>query len=57
MPLEVAGAGAFLAAEAGQRLGITVLDLAEEWGAKATAALPAQAAAYLLARKFDEENP
>jgi len=57
MPLAVAGAGAFLAAEAGTHLGITVLDLAKEWGVKATAALPAQAAAYLLARKFDEENP
>lgn len=56
MPLAVAGAGAFLAAEAGQRLKITVLDLVKEWGAKATAALPAQAAAYLLARKFNQES-
>jgi probable H4MPT-linked C1 transfer pathway protein len=57
MPLAAAGAGAFLAAAAGQRLGITVLDLVKEWGATATAALPAQAAAYLLARKFSQENP
>ncbi len=57
MPLAAAGAGAFLAVEAGRRLGIDVLDLAREWGVEVTAALPAQAAAYLLARKFDEESP
>ena len=57
LPLGVAGAGAFLAVEAGQRLGIAILDLVTEWGAMATAALPAQAVAYLLARKFNEETP
>lgn len=54
VPLVTAGAGAFLAAEVGLRLGRDVLDLAEEWGADATAALPARAVASLLARQFDE---
>jgi hypothetical protein len=49
MPLAVAGAGSFLAARAGQRLGIEILDLGREWGEDAVTALPARAAAYLLA--------
>lgn len=55
-PLATAGAGSFLAAEAGQRLGMEVLDLAQQWGPEATVALPAQAASYLLARKFAKES-
>ena len=57
LPLALAGAGAFLAAEAGRRLGITTLDLGRQWGEKVISALPAQAVAYLLARKLVEESP
>jgi probable H4MPT-linked C1 transfer pathway protein len=57
VPLAAAGAGAFLAAEAGRRLGITILDLGGERGEKVLTALPAQAVAYLLARKLGEESP
>jgi probable H4MPT-linked C1 transfer pathway protein len=53
MQLAVAGAGTFLAAEAGRRLGITILDLGRELGEEAVTALPAMAAAYLLAQKID----
>jgi uncharacterized hydantoinase/oxoprolinase family protein len=56
MPLVVAGAGAFLAAEAGRRLGVAVLDPGLEWGREIATALPAQAAAYLLAQKIDGEH-
>ena len=56
LPLAAAGAGVFLAAEAGRRLGITVLDLGREWGEKVMTALPAQAVAYLLARELGEES-
>lgn len=56
MPLAVAGAGAFLAEEAGRRLGLTILDPAQEWGEAAITALPARAAAELLARKIDWED-
>lgn len=52
MQLAAAGAGAFIAAEAGRRLGINLLDLEQEWGSEAIVALPAQAAAHLLARRF-----
>ena len=57
MPLAVAGAGSFLAALAGQRLGITILDLGREWGEEAVAALPAYAAAYLLAQAIGVKEP
>jgi probable H4MPT-linked C1 transfer pathway protein len=56
MPLAVAGAGTFLAVEGGRRLGITILDLGREWGEDAVTALPATAAAYLLAQKIDRED-
>lgn len=56
VPLVTAGAGAFVAAEAGVRLGMKVLDAEAHWGVEATVALPAQAVAYLLARRFEEEN-
>jgi probable H4MPT-linked C1 transfer pathway protein len=55
MPLAVAGAGIFLATEAGRRLGITILDLGREWGVEALTSLPARAAAFLLAEKIDGE--
>ena len=56
MPLAVAGAGTFLATGAGRRLGITILDLGREWGEDAVTALPATAAAYLLAQKIEGED-
>jgi len=56
MPLAMAGAGTFLGAGAGRRLGLTILDLVREWGEDAVAALPAKAAAYLLAQKIDVEE-
>ena len=57
MPVVAAGAGTFLVAETGRRLGLTVLDLAAEWGEEAVTALPARAAAHLLARKLSGEGP
>jgi len=56
MPMAVAGAGTFLAAEAGRRLGLKILDLGLEWGEEGVTALPARAAAYLLAQKIDGES-
>ena len=56
MPLAVAGAGTFLAAELGRRVGMTILDLGREWGEEAATALPAMAAAYLLAEKIAGED-
>lgn len=57
MPLAVAGAGAFLAEEAGRRLGLTILDPVLEWGEEAVTALPARAAAELLAERIAGEAP
>ena len=56
MPLAAAGAGSFLATEAGRRLGMAILDLGTEWGEEAAAALPARAAAFLLAQKIHGED-
>lgn len=53
-PLAVAGAGSFLAAEVGRRLGLTILELGQEWGETVSVALPAYAAACLLAQRLDE---
>lgn len=50
VPLVVAGAGSFLAVEVGRRLGFSVLDVGEMWPAAGSAALPAAAAACLLAQ-------
>ena len=54
--LVVAGAGAFLAAEVGRRLGLGVVDLAAELGAPWAVALPAPACACLLARQLEGER-
>jgi hypothetical protein len=51
LPLAPAGAGAFLAAAAGQRLRLTVLDPGALWG-ESGAALPAAAAARLMAARL-----
>lgn len=56
LPLAVAGAGAFLATEAGRRLGLSILDLVKGPDGEDGMTLPAHAAAYLLARKISREN-
>jgi probable H4MPT-linked C1 transfer pathway protein len=57
LPLVVAGTGSFLAAEIGRRLGMTIIDLGEEWGERAAAAFPSLAVAYLLAEELDMGGP
>ena len=57
LPLAVAGTGAFLAAEISRRLGMTIVDLEKELGARATAALPSLAVAYLLAEQLEGGRP
>lgn len=52
LPVAPAGAGAFLAAEAGQRLGLSVLEPDEVWRGVEHVALPAGAVAALLARRL-----
>lgn len=56
MPLAPAGAGSFLAVETARRLGLEVLDQGAEWREEGAAALPARAAAFLLAQKIDGED-
>jgi probable H4MPT-linked C1 transfer pathway protein len=53
MPLVIAGAGSFLAAEIGRRLSMTTVDVGKEWGAKVMAALPSLAVAFLLAKRLE----
>jgi probable H4MPT-linked C1 transfer pathway protein len=55
-PLVVAGAGSFLAAEVGRRLGLEVLEPEEVWGGAVVEPLPALAAAFLLARTLGERR-
>lgn len=54
--LVVAGAGSFLAVEVGRRLGVEVVELGEPWADAGSAALPAAAAACLLARELGERR-
>ena len=56
LPLAVAGAGAFLATEVGCRLGLAVLEPEPLWGGVGSVALPASAAACLLAQRLQEER-
>lgn len=56
MPLAPAGAGAFLAVKAARRLGMTVLNTAGDLDLDAAEALPASAAAFLLAREIGRES-
>ncbi len=56
LPLVVAGAGSFLAVEVGRRLGIEVRELGELWAGAGSTALPAAAAACLLARELGERR-
>lgn len=56
LPLVVAGAGSFLAVEVGRRLGLGVLEPGELWPGVGSTALPAAAAACLLARRLGERR-
>lgn len=53
LPLVAMGSGAFLAAEVGRRLGLTILDLAAQWGRQASEVAPCLAAAHLLAERLE----
>ncbi len=54
--LVVAGAGSFLAAEIGRRLGLEVLEPEQMRRDMGSTVLPASAAAYLLARRLGEQG-
>ncbi|MHB0980169.1 MAG: hydantoinase/oxoprolinase family protein [Thermoleophilia bacterium] len=56
LPLVAAGAGSFLAVEVGRRLGLRVLEPGELWPGVGPTALPAAAAACLLARRLGERR-
>ncbi len=53
LPLVVAGAGSFLAVDVGRRLGLGVIEPAEMLPGMGSTALPAAAAALLLARRLE----
>ncbi|MBI5955883.1 MAG: hypothetical protein HY871_02675 [Chloroflexi bacterium] len=53
LPLVAMGSGAFLAAEVGRRLGLTVLDLAAQWGREGSEVAPCWAVAHLLAERLE----
>lgn len=53
LPLVAMGSGAFLAAEVGRRLGLTVLDLETCWGKEASVVAPCLAVAHLLAERLE----
>lgn len=56
IPLAPAGVGSFLAAEVGRRLGLEILEPGRLWADEESAALPAVAAACLLARTLESEG-
>jgi hypothetical protein len=56
LPALAAGSGAFLALEAGRRLGLTISDLSESWGVPGSAAAPSLAVAMLFAGWFSAER-
>jgi probable H4MPT-linked C1 transfer pathway protein len=53
IPVVTLGAGAFIAAEAAQRLGLPVTNLAETWGRREAQVAPSLAAAHLLAEQWE----
>lgn len=57
LPVVAVGSGAFLAAAAARRLGLTVLDLRAEWWCKGTEVAPCLAAAHLLAEQLRVKAP
>jgi hypothetical protein len=56
LPALAAGSGAFLALEAGRRLGLTISDLGASWGDTGSAAAPSLAAAVLFAGWYSAER-
>jgi uncharacterized hydantoinase/oxoprolinase family protein len=56
LPVVVAGAGSFLAAEAARRLGLVIVESDDVVGGVRSAALPASAAALLMARALEEND-
>jgi len=54
IPVAVAGVGSSLAAEVTRRLGLEVLEAGRVWSGVEPSALPASAAAWLLARRLGE---
>lgn len=53
LPVVAMGSGAFIAAEAGRRLGLTVSDWEAQWGREASAVAPCVAVAHLLAEQIE----
>lgn len=53
VPVVALGAGAFIAAEAAQRLGLLVTNLADIWGQQEAQVAPCLAAAHLLAEQWE----
>jgi probable H4MPT-linked C1 transfer pathway protein len=53
IPVVTLGAGAFIAAEAAQRLGLPATNLAETWGRREAQVAPSLAAAHLLAEQWE----
>ncbi len=53
LPVIAMGSGAFIAVEASRRLGLTVLDLAAQWGREESAVAPCVAVAHLLAEQIE----
>lgn len=51
-PLISTGLGRFLGVESGRRLGLTIIDLADEWGPEMAAVTPSLAVAHLLAERW-----
>jgi hypothetical protein len=56
LPALAAGSGAFLALEAGRRLGLNISDLGATWGDTGSAAAPSLAAAVLFAGWFSAQR-
>jgi uncharacterized hydantoinase/oxoprolinase family protein len=53
LPVVAMGSGDFIAVEASRRLGLSVLDLAAQWGREESAVAPCVAVAQLLAEQIE----
>lgn len=53
LPVVAMGSGAFIAADASRRLGMTVLDPGAQWGREESAVAPCVAVAHLLAEQIE----
>jgi len=56
LPVIAAGAGSFLAAKAGHRLGLSVVDLEKGYGKKSAAAFSSLAVGCLIAIRFTRSD-